>query len=294
MVKLEGVYAALPTLFRPDETIHISENQRLAVHLADSGLHGVLTGGSTGEYRHMTVPERKELMGAVCQAVSGKCQVIVQTGADTLKNTYLLCDYAATCGADACLVITPSYFSYSYDAICKYYEMVAAHSALPVIIYHYPDVTGTLLTPEQLAQLSAIPNIVGVKNTMDMDHTAKCISLCASERFSVISGYDTLLMGVFSSGGCAAMGVIQNVFPRETRALYDYMMANDYLSAQKIFLALMPFINWMDSGYFPGPLKWALQLQGFEAGMPRLPIPPVAPELQTRLSEVMERSSLQL
>ena len=90
------------------------------------------------------------------------------------------------------------------------------------------------------------------------------------------------------------MGMIQNVFPREARAIYDHMMANDYKRAQKIFHALMPFINWMDSGYFPGPLKWMLRLQGFDAGAPRFPVPPVPRELKEKLDELLRQSTLQL
>lgn len=293
MFQLKGVYAAMPTIFHEDECLFYEENQRLAVHLAQNGLHGVITGGSTGEYLHMTLAERRQLLREICEAVQGRCQVIAQIGAGTCGETIAFGEYAAACGADACLVITPSYFSYNFEAIYSYYKMLSNALPLPIVIYHYPAATGVSLTPEEITALSELPRVAGLKNTEDMDHTAKCISALRQrghgpERFGVASGYDSLLTAVFAAGGDASMGVIHNLFPKQVRSLFHAVSTNDFFKAQQIYQTLMPFIAWMDRGYYPGTVKAALTALGFQAGSPRRPIPPVSRALREELARLLD------
>lgn len=289
MKEFKGMFAAMPTPFLPNEEVDFDGAALLIRHLAASGLHGVIIGGSTGEAPLLSLEERRELIRVCCEAAEGKLFLAAGTGCACQRDTLSLCKTAAQAGADLNLVITPYYMTYTKDAIFHCCREVAEASELPVMIYHYPGATGVLLEPEQIFELCQTENIVGVKNTEDMDHTAKVIALARRDKpFLVASGYDSLMLPALAAGADVSMGVVHNLIPKTVLRLYDHTVNGHFAEAREIANRIMPLIVLLEKEPYPGPVKAALSLMGLPGGLPRKPVPPVSAKLVRELETCLQ------
>ena len=288
MYKLEGMYAAIPTPFHADESVDYEGVKKIVKFLADEGLHGIIAGGSTGEFTVMSTEERKGIIKAACEASEGRISVVAGTGCPRAVDTIELCNYAAEVGADAALVITPHYMIMTEDMLYEYYQEVAEGSKLNVIIYHYALATGVSLSPEFIQKLAKIDNIVGLKNTEDMDHTAKVIGLTAdNEKFKVAIGYDSLAIANLATGGDASMGVIHNILPKEMEKIYACVKNNDVREAARLNARLSELVLLLEAEPYPGPAKVALDLMGLPGGIPRKPIAPPSDKMRADMKRCL-------
>ncbi len=281
MYKLEGMYAAIPTPFFEDERIDYEGIKTIVNYLAEQGLHGIIAGGSTGEYTMLSEEERKALIKTACEAAMGRMDVVAGTGCARAADTIRLCNYAAECGASAALVITPHYMVMTEDMLYDYYKTVAENSQIDIIIYHYALATGVMLSPQFVQRLSKIDKIVGLKNTEDMDHTAKVIALTADDKnFKIASGYDSLMIANLATGGDASMGVVHNIVPKTVEKIYACIKNNDVQEAARINAMLSELVLLLEAEPYPGPLKVAFDLMGLPGGVPRRPIAPPSDKMK--------------
>ena len=255
MYKLEGMYAAIPTPFFEDESIDFEGIKTLVNYLADQGLHGVIAGGSTGEYTMLSEEERRGVIKAACEAGKGRIDVVAGTGCPRAVDTIELCNFAAECGADAALVITPHYMVMTEDMLYDYYKTVAEGSKLPIIIYHYSLATGVSLAPAFIKKLAELDNIVAI-------------------------GYDSLAVANLCTGGHASMGVIHNIVPKTMERIYTCIRENNVAEATRISKSLNELVMLTEAEPYPGPAKVALELMGLPGGVPRKPIAPPSSQMR--------------
>ena len=196
MYKFKGMIAAMPTPFNTDETVNFDGFKNVLNHLVDNGMHGVLIGGSTGEYSLMSMEERKSIIKAACDEAKGKIDIIAGCSCHRPKDTIEMLQYAAEVGADAGLVLPPYYLQTSRQGIIDYFRELSDNAGISIVIYHYPTATGVYLDPELVLELSKIEKVIGVKNTAEMEHTSKLIDLFKEdENFGIINGFEHIIMG---------------------------------------------------------------------------------------------------
>jgi 4-hydroxy-tetrahydrodipicolinate synthase len=294
MKKFEGMVAAMATPMKPDESLDFKAISKLIKHLIAKGLDGVLVGGTTGEYNMMSFDERKELFQCAVDAAKGTGgYVIAGASCHRLKDTLALAKYAGDIGTDYVLVLPPYYLPTTKQGVYDYFKAISECTKAGVIIYHYPAAINVLLEPEFLAELGRIDNIIGVKNTADMEHTAKLIALNNHyEGFKICNGYEHLFLPTLACGGDACMGIIQNLVPGQMAEMYALAKKNDFAAAAKINERLIPLYNVMETADepCPGPVKYGLELQGFSAGLPRKPVVGVSEDMKVKLEQVMRQA----
>lgn len=125
MYKPYGMISALPTPMLESGEIDYESYSKLIEHVISGGIHGVLVGGSTGEYSLMTFEERKEIIKFVTETVNKRVQVMAGTGCHRTKDTIELTQYAESVGVDSALVINPYYMVTSDEGIIEHYQQVA-------------------------------------------------------------------------------------------------------------------------------------------------------------------------
>lgn len=293
MYQFKGMVAAMTTPFNEDETINYDGFKKILNHLVDGGMHGVLIGGSTGEYSLMSMDERKSIIKAACDQAKGKIDIIAGASCHRPKDTIEMVKFAAEAGADAVLVIPPYYLKTSRQGIVDYYQEISDNSSIGIVIYHYPDATGVLLDPELVLELSKIEKVIGIKNTAEMEHTSKLIDLFKDdENFGVINGFEHLIMGTLATGGDGTMGILHNLVPKEMVAIYDAMQKNDYQKALEINRKLAPLYTLMEEEPYPGPIKAALEMIGLPGGKPRKPIVSPTEGMKQRLKEGLKAAGV--
>lgn len=288
MYALKGMIAAMPTLFCEDEKINHGAMEELTEYLVAGGLDGLLAGGSTGEYVLLSMEERVQLIQRVTEGAAGRIPVLAGTGCACLRDTLALCERAAVLGARANVVITPYYMTFTEGDVYRYFQQVASASPIPVILYHYPGAAGTRLSSQFIGELLQMDNLIGVKNTDDMDHTAKVLyEVKRRGAGTVASGFDTLMVSSLASGVDASVGVVHNLVPSLVKKLYDAVNGGELIRAREIQDKLMPLILLLEEEPYPAPLKAALDSLGIQGGKPRLPVPAATKELAEKIKRCL-------
>lgn len=276
--EFKGIYAAMATPFLRDESLDKEALRKLIDHLIKGGVHGILVGGSSGEYPMQSIEERKKLFKASVDAVQGRCKIAACCSTNTTAGTKELCAYAGEIGVDFVLIMTPFDMPTTEAAMVDYYKEIAAYSKPGVIIYHYPDYTSVELSVESIMELAKERNIVGIKNVTDLSNTVALINEVKNEAFcetfGILTGSDDVFLGAMACGADGFMGVGACIAPRLCRDLYDSFMAGDWQKAQLCHHKLCKIMSVVFSGPFPGTLKAALEVQGIACGRPRKPLVP--------------------
>src|SRR3989440_3402061 len=163
---LAGIFPSIATAFASDGVLRPPAAGFLE-YLRDGSLDGVVALGSNGEAAHLTEAERLRYIGWVRDALPAPLRLIAGTGAESTQATIERTRAAAAEGAEAALVIAPSYFrgQLTAEALRRHYHAVADASPIPILIYNVPVHMGYDLGVDWIAQLAGHPNIAGVKDS---------------------------------------------------------------------------------------------------------------------------------
>ena len=255
----------------------------------EGGINALLAVGTTGESATLTPEERKEVIRFTVKRVNGRVPVIAGTGTN---NTAHVLDYTKSAcddGADAVLVVTPSYNKATQGGLIAHYTAVADASSKPVILYNVPSRTGCNLLPATCAVLADHPNIAAVKEACgNMSQVVELFARCG-DKLDVYSGEDALTLPIMAMGGKGCISVVSNVVPAESVALSDKFFAGDVAGAAAQQCRLLPLINALFSEVNPIPAKAAVSAMGYGREILRLPLTPMEPGTRAVLFEEMRR-----
>ncbi|KAK9379060.1 uncharacterized protein V2V93DRAFT_374879 [Kockiozyma suomiensis] len=248
-----GIYVPSPTFFVPKSAANYSalaapidlETQlKHTLHLAKSGIHGVVIFGSTGEAVHITVDERKELLTYLRKGLDAEgyanFPIIVGTGTNSIVETLALLEQAKDTGAAYGLVLAPSYFAsaVSQEGLIEWYTLVADRSPIPIMIYYYPGVSNNIyISPKTFETLSAHPNIVGTKLSHGniSHHTILAQNpTIKGNSFHVFTGLGQQLLPIITIGAAGAIDALAGIFPKSVVHLFNLSVAGKVAEAQKI------------------------------------------------------------
>ncbi|MFY2153798.1 dihydrodipicolinate synthase family protein [Mammaliicoccus sciuri] len=251
MFKPYGVIPALPTPMKEGGVIDYHGLAQLIEHVIENGVHGVLVGGSTGEYSLMSLEERQQVIQFVCDTVDARVPVMAGTGCHSTEDTIKLTQFAEEAGVSSALVINPYYMATSDEGILNHYKAVTENSKIGIVIYHYPDATGIELSPELIHEISQLDGIVGIKNTADGVHTSKLLNLTKdNDRFSLLTGFEDLILATLASGseyGLAASVWTENI--RKAHYISGKLQSGTvWINDVGLELETMPFGGYKQSG----------------------------------------------
>jgi 4-hydroxy-tetrahydrodipicolinate synthase len=282
----EGIVVPLVTPFNEDESINFDSYKKVIDYVVEGGVHGLLVGGTTGEYHVMSFEERKELIKAGCDFADGRVPVMAGVGCFTAKETIELANHAADCGAKWGLVLPPYYHHTSDKGIIDFFKEVAANSKVGIVIYDYPGATSVDLTPEMIYELSQVDNIVCVKESADFGHLCQVLELTKDvENFSVFTGEENFILPTLTIGGHGAFGILINLLPKEMVEIYNLIESNDAKAAAELNSKLMAIYNMMEveGNPYPGPVKAGLEMIGLIDGKLRKPLTQPTDELKEKM-----------
>lgn len=284
----KGIFVPLITPFNEDETIDFPAYKKVIDHVIEGGVHGLLVGGTTGEYHVMSAEERKSLIKAGCEYAAGRVPVMAGVGCFTAKDTIELANYAAECGAEYGLVLPPYYHHTSDEGIVAFYKEIAAKSKVGIVIYDYPGATSVDLPPEMIYELSQEKNIVCVKESADFGHLCQVVALTKNvDNFTVFTGEEHFILPTFSIGGQGAFGILINLLPKEIVTIYNLAMKNDMAAARALNSKISGFYGLMEAegNPYPGPVKAGLDLIGLKGGKLRKPLTQPTAEMRAKMKE---------
>lgn len=164
---IEGILAAVPTPFYPNERVYFRKLEANVAHYSRSLLSGILLLGSTGEAVALDDAESRDVLRVAAESTAQDKVLIAGVGRESVKSTVELAEAAAQFRYDAVLVRTPTYYAsqMSTAAVLHYFRSVADRSPLPILLYNIPRCAPYDIPIELIAELAQHPNIIGIKDS---------------------------------------------------------------------------------------------------------------------------------
>ncbi len=199
---------------------------------------------------------------------------IVGAGQQSTRNTINEIARAAAAGAQAALVITPSFYrsAITQDALVIHYHALADASSIPIILYSMPDLTGVKIEPETAARLSEHKNIIGMKDSSaDVAKFAETVEL-VPEAFAVMIGNGTVLCEALRAGAEGGILAVGCAAPEPCVEIYRAVHAGEIDRASAFQERLTPLARAVTKTYGIGGLKAAMDMAGYVGGVVRAPL----------------------
>jgi 4-hydroxy-2-oxoglutarate aldolase len=293
-LSLAGMFPPLPTPFRPDGALDLEALRGLLRTLDEEPLAGYLVGGSNGEFTSLSRDERLEVVSAAREVIPRSRLLIAGSGAESTRETNTLTREMAERGADAVLVVTPSYFKSRMTpaALEAHFRRVADAAPVPVILYNVPSNTGIDLPAAPVIKLAKHPNIIGFKDSSgDLQKMALIIRETGPD-FQVLAGSAGYLLASMVIGAVGAVGALANIAARPLHRLMACARSGAIEEARGIQLRLVE-ANLAVTARFGVPgLKAAIEMCGRPAGLVREPLLPLEPEEKATLRAILTRAEL--
>ena len=257
----EGLLTAMVTSFRSDGSVDEEATVSIGRYLLNSGSHGLVVCGTTGEAATMDDDEHIGVVELIARELGDEGVVIAGTGSNDTRHAVHLTERAVAAGVDAVLSVTPYYNKPNRRGILAHFSEVAkAAGGTPVVLYNIPGRTATNMPPDLLAELAQIDGIEAVKQ-------ANSDELQLIDGLAILAGNDDIYARCLDIGGTGGICVASHVVGPEMRRMYDDpgVRAEIDESLQEIYAAMFVTAS-------PAPVKAALSMLGHDAGTLRLPL----------------------
>ena len=287
----KGCGTAIATPFTEDG-INFEEFGKLLEEQVEAGVDAIIVCGTTGESATMSEKEKKESIKFAVDKVAKRTKVIAGTGSNNTKSAVEMSKYAEEIGADALLVVTPYYNKTTQKGLVEHYKVIAEAVSLPIIMYSVASRTGVNILPETCLELSKIENIVAIKEASgNISQVAKIAALCG-DNLDIYSGNDDQIIPVLSLGGKGVISVLSNIMPKYTHDMTYKYFNGEVEEATKMQLGVIDLIDALFSEVNPIPVKYALNLKGYNFGKPRLPLIELSEKNKEKMKEIMKKHEL--
>lgn len=288
------VVTAMVTPFDAQGDIDFQATKKLVEHLIANGTDALVVAGTTGESPTLSTDEKIELFKFVVKITDGRIPVIAGTGSNDTRSSISLTRAAEEIGVDGVMLVTPYYNKPSQEGMFQHFQAIAASTFLPVMLYNIPGRSVVNLSPETTIRLSAIKNIVAIKEASgDLDAAAAIIENTLAD-FAVYSGDDGLTLPMLSIGGQGIVSVAAHIIGNDMQEMITLFKGGNVQEAAALHRKLLPVMHALFAAPNPVPVKTALNLSGIEVGGVRLPMIPLNEQEQQALQHVLSESPANL
>ena len=286
-MKFEGIYTPVITPYREDGSIDREAFAKIIEHLIASGVHGIINGGSTGEYYAQSMEERIELATLAKEIIGDRVSLIIGTGAIRLPDSILVAETAAKIGASAILVGSPPYSVPTERENALNALAIDRAADLPIMLYNYPGRMGIAMGEEFLDRVGRSRNFCAIKESSgDINR----VHLLARDypHIQISCGMDDQALEFFAWGARSWVCAGSNFLPREHVALYEAcVLERNFDKGRAIMTAMLPLMDFLECGKFVQSIKHGCELNGLKAGPVRAPLRSLNSEEKRSLQTVV-------
>lgn len=268
----KGMATALVTPMTSTGAVDYDTYARLIDWQIESGIHGLVAVGTTGESATLSQEERKAVIRFAVKQANGRVPVVAGVGTNNTEHVLEFTESACGDGADGLLIVTPYYNKATQNGLYAHYSKIADAATKPIIMYNVPSRTGCNLLPATVARLADHENIVAVKEASgNMAQVVDIFARCG-DKIDVYSGEDALTVAMMAMGGLGCISVLSNVVPALAAKMCEEAFAGNFQEAAKIQLQTLPLIDALFSEVNPIPAKAAIAAMGFGEEYVRMPL----------------------
>ena len=287
-MKFEGIYPPVVTAHHEDLTIDRDGTAAMIEHLIASGVHGIIVGGTTGEYYAQSKEERVELMKLAKATIGDRVPMIVGVGAIRTEDCIDYGLLAKDNGADAILVNAPYYAVPTQLELATHALAIDRAVDLPILLYNYPGRTGTLMQAEFFDRVGQSRNFMAIKESSgDINQ----LHMLARDypHITLLCGMDDQALELFVWGARGWVCGGGNCLPQEHLALYQAcVLEKDFVKGRRIMSALLPFMRVLEQGgKFVQSIKYGCELAGLQVGGVRPPLRNLTKEQRREVETVI-------
>jgi 1-pyrroline-4-hydroxy-2-carboxylate deaminase len=281
-----GIVVATTLPLKDDLSIDYDRFQDHVRFLAENGADGVAPNGSLGEYQVLTNEERARIVELAVEAAPEGFNVVPGVGAYGSAESRRWAEQAREAGAQAVLALPPnSYRANDAEVVDHYTEL--AKAGLPIVAYNNPFDTRVDLTPELLAKVSEIPEVVAVKEFSGDIRRITSIRR-AAPRLDVLAGADDTILEALLMGAVGWIGGYSNAIPQVCAKLYKLGREGKIAEALDLYDLLQPVFLWDTKHTFVQAIKLSQEVAGVYGGPSRAPRRPLDGEERAQVIKDME------
>lgn len=289
---LTGSLVALVTPMHESGEIDFDALKKLIDwHIAE-GTDAIVAVGTTGESATLSMEEHFQVIETTVQHVNRRVPVIAGTGSNNTAEAVELARHAQSVGADMSLSVVPYYNKPSQEGMYQHFKTIAEQAAIPMILYNVPGRTIADINNDTIVRLSAIDNIIGVKEATGNIGRACELIKRLPENFAIYSGDDPSAMAFLLCGGHGVITVCGNVAPKAFAQMCRHALAGEIAQARKYNDSLQDLHRDLFCEPSPAATKWALSRLGLCHTHSRLPIIDLSSEGQKTVLKAMQMANI--
>ena len=294
VLHLNGIYPPVPTSFDAKGQLSPEALKRNISALCRYDLRGFVILGSNGEYVMLSEQEKLLVLHTARQVIPSDKLLIAGTGCQSTGETIGLTQKAAELGADAALVITPSYYRglMTPQTLYNHFCLVADMSPIPVLLYNMPACTGIDMDEELVTSLSRHPNIIGIKDSGGNVVKLAAIREKTGPGFQILAGSAGFLLPALSVGAIGGVLALANIAPDKCIDIFQYYQLGKRKEARDLQVQMVPVNSAVTSKGGVPALKAAMDFLGLYGGAVRLPLMPLAQEARKDLEGILIKAGL--
>lgn len=287
-ILFKGCGTAISTPFDANG-VNLKEFERLLEDQIQNKVDAIIVCGTTGEASTMTTEEKIATIECAVKISHGRIPIIAGTGGNNTKQVIEYSKKIEALGVDGLLIVTPYYNKCTQNGLIEHYKEIAKNVSLPIILYSVPSRTGVNIEPKTCLELSKIENIVAIKEASgNLSQVAEIAHLCG-DNLHIYSGNDDQVLPILSLGGVGVISVLSNVVPEYTHIMVQNFFDGKISAATKMQLDAIDLIKALFSEVNPIPVKAALNILGYNFGIPRLPLTKMDEEKEKVLKAQLEK-----
>jgi 4-hydroxy-tetrahydrodipicolinate synthase len=266
-----GVFPAVTTQFRSDQSLDLEATGRHVERLVKAGVTGLIMLGTVGENTALEPEEKRAVIKCAQQAAKGKVPILSGVAE---CSTALACRYAADMeklGIDGLMVLPAMVYKSDPRETLAHFRAVARASKLPIMIYNNPVSYGVDVTPEMFGELASEKTIVALKESSDNVRRITDIVNVVGNRYIIFCGVDDLILESMMLGAVGWVAGLVNAFPEESVRLFELAAAGRYKDALPLYRWFMPILHLDCHTKLVQYIKYAQQVAGLGSETLRAP-----------------------
>ena len=242
-VNWHGVFPALTTQFREDESIDLEATAAHLEKMIESGIHGVILLGSVGENTALSYEEKLLVLSEMLPVVQGRIPVMSGVAENTTRTA---CTFAKDCekiGIDGLMVLPAMIYKADRREAITHFRAVARASGLPIMVYNNPPSYFVDLTPDCFVELADEKTLVSIKESSGDPRRITDLKNTVGDRYILFSGVDDLVVESAMLGAVGWVSGLVNAFPNENRVLWEHCVAGRWTEAMELYRWYTPLLH---------------------------------------------------
>ncbi len=270
-VNWHGVFPALTTQFRPDQSLDLEATARHLEALIAAGIHGVVLLGTVGENTTLEYDEKLQFIREMRSVVNGRIPVLSGVAEYTTALASRYARNVEKIGIDGLMVLPGMVYKSDERETIAHFRTIAQASGLPIMIYNNPVSYGVDVVPEAFKHLAEEPTIVSIKESSEKIHRITDLYNLFGDRFVLFAGVDDLVLESVLLGVKGWISGLVNAFPVENRALWDLVSAGKWSEARELYRWYTPLLHLDTKPKLVQYIKLAMAEVGLGSEMVRAP-----------------------